>query len=46
MKWIPVDRINGLNSQPEVKKVIFAFDATIVRTTREHKRRPVNFSPE
>jgi hypothetical protein len=23
-------------------KVIFTFDATIVRTTREHKRRPIS----
>jgi hypothetical protein len=40
MKWIPTFRISGVNDQPEVTKVIFAFDTTIVRTTRQYQRPP------
>jgi hypothetical protein len=34
MRWIPIDRISGSNNQPEVTKVIFAFDATILMSER------------
>jgi hypothetical protein len=33
-----MDRISGMNNQPVVMKVIFAFDTAIVRTTRQHER--------
>jgi hypothetical protein len=32
--------ISETNNQPEVMRIIFAFDATVVRRMRQHKMRP------
>jgi hypothetical protein len=43
MKWIPIDRISGVNNQLHCRshESHFCVRSTIVRTTRESKQRPI-----